>query len=355
MNTETTKIESISDLAMVLDEQKTPSQHTRFFRGHSNCDYELKPSIYRLDEKNSPLNPTYLIENEDRIIKDALIKCSDYFLPSDTLFDKLIKLQHYGYATRLLDLTSNALVALYFASLGNKGKDGELIILDIPDLEIKYDDSDVVSILSALGLRKYSFNIEEYVKLSKIAEELERTIQDTKNKELMNKVDCLNKHNGNEIFEYLKQKLNSIINTPLRKVAFSIGVDEMCKNKFRETFNQQPEITRLLHDIRKDKPSFAPIIDSNDFNRVVCVYAKMNNPRIIRQHGGFLLFGIDQEKKNHATVKKEWKQFSKRIIVKKEAKENILKSLKDFGISRQTLFPELDSQAEDIMEKYQAK
>ena len=141
----------------------------------------------------------------------------------------------------------------------------------------------------------------------------------------------------------------------LMEAAFEFSSEEIYKEKFKEVFNKQSEIARLLHDIRNDKPSFAPIIDSNDFNRVVCVYAKMNNPRIIRQHGSFLLFGIDQEKKNHATVKKEWKQFSKRIIVKKEAKENILKSLKDFGISRQTLFPELDSQAKDIMEKYQAK
>lgn len=347
MNTETTNIESISDLAMVLDEQKTPSQHTRFFRGHSNCDYELKPSIYRLDVENSPHNPSYLIENEDRIIKDALIKCSDYFLPSDTLFDKLIKLQHYGYATRLLDLTSNALVALYFASLGSEDKDGELIVLDIPDLEIKYDDSDVVSILSAISLRKHNFNIKNYLDFSKKCAKIEKERNKRENEKLRTQLNYLPSD--------MRKAMESLMEPSLMEAAFEFSSEEIYKEKFKEIFNKQSEIARLLHDIRNDKPSFAPIIDSNDFNRVVCVYAKMNNPRIIRQHGSFLLFGIDQEKKNHATVKKEWKQFSKRIIVKKEAKENILKSLKDFGISRQTLFPELDSQAKDIMEKYQAK
>lgn len=347
MNTETTNIESISDLAMVLDEQKIPSQHTRFFRGHSNCDYELKPSIYRLDEENSPHNPSYLIENEDRIIKDALIKCSDYFLPSDTLFDKLIKLQHYGYATRLLDLTSNALVALYFASLGSEDKDGELIVLDIPDLEIKYDDSDVVSISSAISLRKHKFNIKNYLDLSKKCAEIEKERNKRENKKLRTQL--------NHLPSNTRKSMESLMEPSLMEAAFKFSGEEICKEKFKEIFNKQSEIARLLHDIRKDKPSFAPIIDSDDFNKVVCVYAKMNNSRIVRQHGSFLLFGMNQEKKNHATVKQEWKQFSKRIMVKKEAKENILKSLKDFGISRQTLFPELDSQAKDIMEKYQVK
>jgi hypothetical protein len=355
MNTETTSIKNISDLATVLDGQKTPSQHTRFFRGHSNCDYELKPSIYRLDEENSPHNPSYLIENEDRIIKDALIKCSDYFLPSDTLFDKLIKLQHYGYATRLLDLTSNALVALYFASLGSEDKDGELIVLDIPDLEIKYDNSDVVSILSALSLRKHDFSLKEYIEMAKTIAKMKEKLTEIQTEDTKNNLYRLRDSKYIQETGMFKDELEDIINNPLTESAFQSSNKEAYKNKFKEVFNQQPEIARLLHDIRKDKPSFAPIIDSDDFNRVVCVYAKMNNPRIVRQHGSFLLFGMNQEKKNHATVKQEWKQFSKRIIVKKEAKENILKSLKDFGISRQTLFPELDSQAKDIMEKYQVK
>lgn len=126
----------------------------------------MLPKIYR--EK-------YLIENEDKIIKDALTYCPGYFSSSSTLFEKLVLLQNYGYATRLLDLTSNILVALYFASLPqeksfinketgekiniNPETNGEILILDIPDESIKYDDSDTVSILSAIALRDKYFNI----------------------------------------------------------------------------------------------------------------------------------------------------------------------------------------------------
>lgn len=136
---------SIKDLLNILNSLGEVEQgKTRFFRGHSKSSYLMQPSIYR---------QSYLIENEDKIIRDALTHCPDDFSPNDTLFEKLVKLQHYGYATRLLDLTTNALVALYFAVSSQENEDGELIILDIPNTKIKYDDSDTVVVLSALSLQ----------------------------------------------------------------------------------------------------------------------------------------------------------------------------------------------------------
>ena len=151
------EINSVSDLSQILQTLGEPKEgHTRFFRGHGDEGWQMRPSIYR---------ETYLIENEDKIIKDALTYCPDDFLPSDTLFEKLVKLQHYGYSTRLLDLTTNALVALYFSAWNKQHhkKDGELIILDIPNEQIKYGDSDTVAILSAISLRNFLLNISKAI------------------------------------------------------------------------------------------------------------------------------------------------------------------------------------------------
>ena len=146
------EINSIKDLIDALEQLGEPEDgYTRFFRGHSNAEkYKLEPSIYREDNK--------YYHNEDNIIRDAIINNPDEFSDEDTLFDTLVKLQHYGYPTRLLDLTSNPLVAAYF-TVCNFDNHGEIIIFDIPNNDIKYFDSDTVSILSAISLRKSDFSI----------------------------------------------------------------------------------------------------------------------------------------------------------------------------------------------------
>ena len=108
---ETTEINSISDLSKILQTPGEPEKgHTRFFRGHADKDWEIVPGIYRKDRP-------YLIENEYRMIKDVIINCPNDFPPNSTLFERLVRLQHYKYRTRLIDITTNALVALYFATL----------------------------------------------------------------------------------------------------------------------------------------------------------------------------------------------------------------------------------------------
>ena len=121
-------------------------------------------------------------------------------------------------------------------------------------------------------------------------------------------------------------------------------------------FNKQNEVISLIHDVRTDKPSFRPAIEPEDLTRVLCVRAKLNNTRISRQQGCFLLFGINNEKCNPAEIPDDWKRLptkGKRFIVRN--KKQIMQELKAFGISRQTLFPELESQSQEIMSQYKPK
>ena len=332
------EINSVSDLSQILQTLGEPEKgHTRFFRGHGDEGWQMLPSIYR---------ETSLIENEDKIIKDALTYCPDDFLPSDTLFEKLVKLQHYGYSTRLLDLTTNALVALYFSAWNEQhnDKDGELILLDIPDEQIKYGDSDTISILSAISLQSYSFNY------SQLQEKSEKNAEGSVSRKTLLSIKKLS-----DLGDLHKTLLENEPEVGTLLSHYMNGMEVHYKDEFISIFNAEKEIISLLHTIRTDKPHFRPVINPSDFNRVLCVRAKLNNARISRQQGCFLLFGIKDNKTEAAAIPDEWQRFasnSQKILVKAENKAAIMEELQSFGISKRTLFPELEAQATEIMNHY---
>lgn len=126
-----------------------------FFRGHSDARYELTPSLLRKWDNGD----WQFMPSEDRLCKELLIAHHDEFRDDQYCFDRLVRMQHYGLPTRLLDISGNPLVALFFACSCRPDQlelDGEVIIFQVAPEVVKYYDSDTVSCLSNLSNLNYA-------------------------------------------------------------------------------------------------------------------------------------------------------------------------------------------------------
>lgn len=165
------KIKDIRD--KLLDEGS--SGHL-FFRGQCNANWDIRPSIFR----NS------LISIEEEMIEKAISRVPYEFLNCNSAFDELTKLQHYGLPTRLLDVTMNPLVALYFACCSkDKAKEDEESkgVVYYGSAYAKHSTDVDVVILSSLAKMKITryttlYDIKEALSLNdKNPEHLINTIQ----------------------------------------------------------------------------------------------------------------------------------------------------------------------------------
>lgn len=133
-----------------------------FYRGHSDKNrYKLEPSLFRKDDDGNYL----YLENEHILYRELIVSNSVDFQSDEYTLDKLVRMQHYSLPTRLLDITSNPLIALYFACKSALDEDGEVIIFSMARSEVKYFDSDVASCISNLSRlpkeEKDNINLDE--------------------------------------------------------------------------------------------------------------------------------------------------------------------------------------------------
>lgn len=281
------EIKKLSDFTTALSSIKSDDNKQLFYRGHSNKEYQLLPNLYRKEN-------FYL--SEDKIFKETIVNCPQEFYNCKSTLEILVKMQHYEIPTRLLDLTRNPLVALYFVCSSEKDLDGEILLLHIPNKDVCFYDSDRVTILSNLTKQGLDFK-----------------------------------------FDY--------------KADFDYENEDDVKEVNDKYFGY------LLHSIKEDKPHFYNIINPRDIESVFAVQVKLDNPRIIRQNGAFLIFGAEKDKANCSKIDPNWilKVDNEQLIIPSKFKSDIQKELNILGINISTIFPELDDYAEYIKDKYGKK
>ncbi|MEC5292523.1 FRG domain-containing protein [Aurantimonas sp. C2-6-R+9] len=129
-------IGSLSTLLKLLKDDPPPKTHVDLYRGHSKREYRIHPSLFR---KGAPR------KDESNLLRELISAHPSEFSSDKSTFERLVRMQHYKMPTRLLDLSFNPLVAMYFACCSNCDLVGHLIRIRVPKTSIKYYDSDTVS------------------------------------------------------------------------------------------------------------------------------------------------------------------------------------------------------------------
>ena len=263
---------------------KLPKDREYFYayRGHKSEDYDILPSILRTAQGRI---------QERRAFQELLATSSNEFQGDANAFQRLVRAQHYGLPTRLLDVPLNPLVALYFSTEelthneieGEFSPVGEVVAFKIRWGDVKYSDSDAVSCIANMAY----MTADERRELRILGR--------------LNEAD----------------------------------------------YNKWAVVGRFREFCSGEKAGFRPNIDPKEIRNTYFVNPRDSNNRMIAQAGKFLIYG---ERVGYGHIVDDFDVMTFKIS--SSAKATIREQLDALSINGRTLFPEVESAARYIRAKF---
>lgn len=259
-----------------------------YFRGHRCKSWNLRPSVMRSDK---------LREAEEDMLLDIMTQQPNAFKGLDSALAEWVLAQHHGLKTRLLDVTRNPLVALFYACEDtnldhHNDEEAQVHIFAVGKSLIKTFRSDTISVIA------------NFAKLSQgeKAALLGRTRQA-----------------GETSLEY------------------------------------KDILGKLYYHIHREKPYFHERINPRDFFKVFVIEPQQSFDRIRVQSGAFLISGFHERFEREEIL--GWNSDTPvydhyMLTIPHTDKKSILDELQLLGIARENLFPGLDEAARSIIQRY---
>lgn len=305
------------EMTLQASKKYSKEKYNLYFRGQLG-QWDLKPSLYRAEA---------WAEHESEMNAQIICDRPDDFKNCNTTFDKLVKLKHYNMPSRLLDITSNPLVGLFFACEcieNDQTKSSVGMVLEIYSnlsQEKISVSSDTVTMLAALS------NSKRFKKAKSLPEICE-----------LDSKSILPLRTG--------KPEDSKCNSCTIKCDFPEGCD------VGKALNDY--LCEIIHQCKKESQSelYWDDLCYGELNQCIMVKPPLNNNRIVQQQGSFIMCGLNPANFN-TPPDGLYKFFESPINRKKVCYyispkncEKILSDLKKLGIDRYYIYPDLDKDIE---------
>ncbi|MDC2841163.1 FRG domain-containing protein [Limosilactobacillus mucosae] len=362
-------------------ELRNDGKRELYFRGQDNIEYgNTCPSLVRNEKQYN---------HESNMINDFLAKYPDLFKDCQNNVDRLALMQHHQLPTRMLDLTTNALIALYFAVEKDNCKDGVVYVfnnfynaefvdkaLDASftfELDklviIPHSSSKDPKVLKLKSSKRDSFS--DQIEIETSLARMKQTDSEDFITEVTKFYQQLSKHSKSDKEVWRKAYLDYLkaLNKGIDYSSLSCDAGKLL-HKY-DNFNNAVPTIRLYHAIERDSGNFDHIINPVEMYLPKIVTPRIIDQRIKNQQGLFMLVPFIFDNKGIGTeslLTKTQRLINTLLYTRRDVhtgkdkaivftipccmKEQIRKELSNIGISKGFIYTDATSYAQDIANSY---